>query len=241
MRDPEDENVDGGLPERRACGTGCGCVNTFTTKEAENDLRRYQKQGPDGTTRTLIDAIRAEGIQGASLIDVGGGIGAIPLELLAAGIGSAQSVDASEAYVAVARAEAERRGFGERTSYRLGAFEDLADEIEPADIVTLDRVVCCDPDLPALLGAVAGRSRRIVGLVYPRVTWWNKVAARGIAAFGWLTRDSTRWHLHPVEDIDGLLRGEGFERRDVDRTFLWQVALYVRPAPIAPSAAATRA
>jgi len=216
------------MPERNTCT--CGCPNTFSTKEAEGDLKRYIKQGPDRTTRALIDAIVAEGIDGATLLDIGGGVGAIPLELLAAGAASATAVDATEAYVAVARGEAERRGYGDRTSARAGDFVDLAPEIEPADVVTLDRVVCCDPNLLGLLGPAAERAKRMVGLVYPRDAWWNRVAARVITAFGWLTRDSTRWHLHPTSEIDAILRGAGFGRREIDRTLIWQVVLYVRTA-----------
>jgi hypothetical protein len=207
----------------------CGCVNTFSTKDAEGDLRRYRKQGPDGTTRALIEAIRAEGIEGASLLDIGGGIGAIQLELLAAGLGRSWSVDASQAYVAVAREEATRRGFAERASHRYGTLADVQAEVDAADVVTLDRVVCCSSDLPALLGTAVDRARRMVGLVYPRPTWWNRVAARVMNAFGWITRDPTRWHLHPEEEIRDILRRAGFERREIDRSFIWQVALYVRP------------
>ncbi|HET9852185.1 MAG TPA: methyltransferase domain-containing protein [Candidatus Limnocylindrales bacterium] len=206
-------------------------MNTFSTKDADDDLRRYKKQGPDATTRALIDAIRAEGIEGASLLDIGGGIGAIQLELLAAGLGRSWSVDASEAYVAVARDEAARREYTDRASHRFGTLADVQADLEPADVVTLDRVVCCSSDLPALLGTAVDRARRMVGLVYPRPTWWNRVAARVINAFGWLTRDPTRWHLHPEEEIREILRRAGFERRDIDRTFIWQVALYVRPTP----------
>ncbi len=216
------------MPERDSCT--CGCPNTFSTKDAEGDLKRYLKQGPDGTTRTLIDAIVAEGIDGATLLDIGGGVGAIPLELLAAGAASATAVDATEAYVGVARGEAERRGYGDRTSARAGDFVDLASEIEPADVVTLDRVVCCDPNLLGLLGPAAECAKRMVGLVYPRDAWWNRVAARVITAFGWLTRDTTRWHLHPTSEIDAILRGAGFGRREIDRTLIWQVVLYVRTA-----------
>lgn len=215
------------MPEERC---RCGCVNTFATKDAEDDLRRYRKQGPDATTRALIEAIRAEGIEGASLLDIGGGIGAIQLELLAAGLGRSTSVDASQAYVAVARDEAVSRGYGDRTSHRFGTLADVQAAVEAADVVTLDRVVCCTSDLPALLGTAVDRARRMVGLVYPRPTWWNRVAARVINAFGWLTRDPTRWQLHPEAEIRGILRRAGFERREVDRTFVWQVALYVRRA-----------
>ena len=89
------------------------------------------------------------------MLDIGGGIGAIQLELLAAGASRAQAVDASEAYVETARAEAERRGYGDQTTARVGDFVELAPSIEPADVVTLDRVVCCYPDVDALLGAAA--------------------------------------------------------------------------------------
>ncbi|HXG25281.1 MAG TPA: methyltransferase domain-containing protein [Candidatus Binatia bacterium] len=208
----------------------CGTVNTFSSKEAENDLKRFREHGAEGVTRSLIEAIKAEGVAGATLLDVGGGVGAIQLELLAAGLARAESVDATEAYVEAARREAARRGFADRTFHRFGTLVDLAATVAPADIVTLDKVVCCDPNVSALLGAVAAKARRVVGLIYPRVTWWNRIAARALAAWGWIARDSTRWHLHADAQVDGLLRAAGFERRDVDRTLIWQVALYVRPA-----------
>jgi hypothetical protein len=71
----------------------------------------------------------------------------------------------------------------------------------------------------------------MVGLVYPRETWWNRIAARLLAAWGWVSRDPTRWYLHPTSQIDAILRAAGFERRDVDRSFIWQVVLYVKAAP----------
>jgi SAM-dependent methyltransferase len=204
------------------------CPNTFSTRDAEGDLKRYREKGPDKTTRALIDALVAAGVDGASLLDIGGGIGAIQLELLAAGAAKAESVDASEAYVEVARAEAERRGYGARTAARVGDFVTLAPEIGPADVVTLDRVVCCYPDLAALLGAAAGHARRCVGLVYPRDDWWNRVAARAIAAFGWLTRDPTRWYLHRPGEVDEILLAAGYRRREITRDLIWQVAVYER-------------
>ena len=215
------------MPDPEPCSCG---VNTFSTKAAEDDLRSYRRNGAGRATRSLIDAIRGQGIEGASLLDVGGGVGAIQLELLEAGLATAESVDASEGYVAVARAEAARRGLADRTSHRLGTLSELADAVGPADVVTLDKVVCCNADLPLLLGDVVLRARRMIGLVYPRDRWWNGIAAAALAAWGRLTRDSTRWYLHPEAEVDGILRSAGFERRDVDRTFIWQVALYVRPA-----------
>lgn len=206
----------------------CGCVNTFSSKSADDDLRRYREKGADGTTRTLVRAIRDRGIEGGTLLDVGGGVGVIQWELLAGGVSDVQSVDATEAYVDAVRREAERRGLADRVTARLGTLESVADSVAPADIVTLDRVLCCDPDVNALLGAVSARARRIVGLVYPRDTWWNRVAARAMDAWGWITRDPMRWHLHAEGTIDALLRSAGFEQRFSDRTLIWNVHVYER-------------
>ena len=214
------------MPDRPTCD--CCAPNVFSRKEAENDLKRYRAKGPESSTRALIDAIRARGVEGATLLDIGAGIGAIQLGLLEAGLARAESVDATEAYVETARAEAERRGYGDRVAGRVGDFVAVAPEIDAADFVTLDKVVCCYRDMPALLGRAAERANRAIGLVYPREAWWNRVAARAIAAWGWLTRDPTRWILHPVADIDALLGRAGFERQEVRRELLWHIALYTR-------------
>lgn len=208
----------------------CGCPNVFSSREAEADLKRYRREGPTSSTKALVDALVAEGVEGATLLDIGGGIGSISFELLAAGVARAESVDATEAYVAAAAGEAERRGVADRLTTRLGNFVAIASEIEPADVVTLDKVVCCFSDMPALLGRAGERAQRIVGLVYPRDRWWNGVLARVFSAWGWLTRDPTRWYVHRTADIDRVLRAAGFEPHDVARELIWQVVLYRRPA-----------
>jgi magnesium-protoporphyrin O-methyltransferase len=216
------------MTDRPPCD--CGCANVFGTREAEGDLKRYRRNGADSTTRSLIEAILAEGIEGATLLDIGGGIGAIAFELLEAGAVSAESVDATEPYVTVSRQEAERRGLGDRVTGRVGDFVALAPDIEPADIVTLDKVVCCYPDMPTLLGRASERAMRMVGLVYPREIWWNRVAARVIDAWGWLTRNPLPWYLYRTDDIDRALAAAGFERHDVSRDLIWNVVLYRRSA-----------
>jgi precorrin-6B methylase 2 len=212
------------MTDRPTCD--CGCANVFGTREAEGDLKRYRRNGPDSTTKALIEAVVAEGIEGATLLDIGGGIGAIAFELLDAGAASVQSIDATDAYIAVERQEAARRGVADRVTARVGDFVALAPDIDPADVVTLDKVVCCYVDMPALLERAAERAGRMVGLVFPRATWWNHVAARLIDAWSWLTRSPVRWRLHPPADIDRLLVGAGFERHDISRDFIWQVVLY---------------
>jgi SAM-dependent methyltransferase len=210
----------------------CDCSgegNVFNERTAEDDLRAYLRDGPDRATRDLIEAISAEGVSEATLLDIGGGVGAIQLELLAVGAASADSVEISPAYLAVARRVAERRGLADRIVQRQGDFVELASIVPPADVVTLARVVCCYPVMPVLLGRSAEHARRMLGLVYPRDAWWTRIGARLANVWFRLTRDALRIHVHSEREMDRLVRAAGFERRVLRRRAFWQVALYVRP------------
>ena len=211
---------------------GCDCSgqgNVFDERTAQDDLRRYLRDGPDRTTNVLLEAIRAEGIDDATVLDIGGGIGAVPFELLAAGAARADAVEVSEAYVAVARREAERRGLADRIAYRHGDFVVLAPTLPSADVVTLVRAVCCYGAMPALVGRSVEHTRRMLGLVYPRDSWWTRIGARLMNTWFRLTRDALRIHIHSEREMDRLVRAAGFERRLLRRRPVWQVALYVRP------------
>jgi hypothetical protein len=200
----------------------------FNEGMARRELEAYRRKGVSGPTRRLIAALLAEGVEGATLLDIGGGIGVIQHELLAAGAARSLDVDASRAYLAAARDEAERRGFDERVAYRYGDFVALADEVEPADIVTLDRVICCYGDMPALVGRSADRARRLYGLVNPVDRWWTRLGARLVNAGMALFRQSFRFHIHASIAVDGLLRARGFERQRFHQGRIWQTALYRR-------------
>lgn len=225
------------MPTNCCCGVDYDAL--FDDKMASRDLADYRRKGVTGQTRRLVQAVKATGVEGATLLDIGGGIGAIQLELLAAGASRSTDVDASRAFIATARAEAERRGFGQRTAYHHGDFVALAAEVPPAEVVTLDRVVCCYADMPALVTASAEHARRLYGLIYPVDRWWIRAGATvGNLALR-LFRQSFRFHVHRTGAVDALVRAMGFERRLAERGLLWQVALYRRimPAPPAVSAA----
>lgn len=133
----------------------------YDEKLAAKDLRRYRTKGPQPWTRALIDAIKAEGVEGASLLDIGGGIGAIHHELLDAGVAHATCVEASTAYLEAARSETERRGTTSRITFKVGDFVELAGSVPPADIVTLDRVVNSYPEAHRLVEVSADHARRL--------------------------------------------------------------------------------
>lgn len=205
-----------------------GIEEHFDTDAGTRKLRAYLHNGPDRTTRLLVDALRAEGVGDATLLDIGGGIGAIQLELLASGLRSATDVDAASGYLAVAREEAARRGYDGRVTYRHGDFVTLADDLEPADIVTLDRVICCYHDMPALVGASIARARRLYGVVYPRDDWWVRLSFAAENAGQRIRRSQFRAFVHPTQAVDGMIRDAGFERRFFHRGAVWQVIVYGR-------------
>ncbi|HUF28483.1 MAG TPA: class I SAM-dependent methyltransferase [Gemmatimonadaceae bacterium] len=205
-----------------------GIERQFDRKTAERDLRRFRRRGALRTTRLLIDMLRAPGVEGATLLDVGGGIGAIHHLLLDAGAREVVHVDVSPAYLEAARSEAARRGHIERARFIHADFVAAADELSGADIVTLDRVICCYPDMEPLVGLAADKACRVIGAVYPRETWWMRVGLGLANLMMRLQRSPFRVYLHSPTAIDAVLRQRGFEPRSVRRTIGWHVEVYAR-------------
>ncbi len=210
------------------CLQCCGFDDQFNEKMAAKQLRSYHKKGACKSTQMLIDAIAEHDTTNATLLDIGGGIGIIQHELLKAGAANSNSIDGSKAYLQIAEQEAKRQGNQDNTQFQLGDFVDMADEIQSADIVTLDRVVCCYPDMHALVSLSAEKAHRIYGLVYPRDNWLMKGAGPTINLINRLRRIAFRFYPHKPEDIDQAVLDKGFKIYSVKRTLIWQIVLYTR-------------
>jgi SAM-dependent methyltransferase len=217
------------------CGDGTpSCERVFDRKTADHDVRDLRRKGAPWATRELIEEL-ASGLDlaGATVLDVGAGVGAVHLALLARGAASAVDVDGSGAYVAVAREEAERAGLADRVRHVHGDLTLVAPTLEPADLVALDRVVCCYGDVASLLTAASTLARRRLGLVYPRDRWWiragtaigNSVMFRRSAGY--------RMRVHRVTAIVALLEAAGFARVAGRDGRLWRVETWQRVGPFA--------
>jgi magnesium-protoporphyrin O-methyltransferase len=216
--------------DQPACGPGCACTigNEFGEREARSDLRSYRRHGPNRTTRWLIDGLGAGGVAGMTVLDIGAGVGAVHQQLLADGAARAIDVDGSPAYVEVAREEAARRGTADRIRYEVGDFVALAPSVDTADLVALDRAVCCYPDMAALVGLSVARARRRYGLVYPRDTWWIRAAGSVINGLSRLTGRRVRAYVHRTADVEAILGRAGFAPAFRRHTLFWQVAVFER-------------
>jgi magnesium-protoporphyrin O-methyltransferase len=203
----------------------------FDTKYAEDDLKRYQKKGPSRSTRLLLNALHQLGpISGQTLLDIGGGIGVIPFELFKSGLKHATGVDASRAFLQVAQREAERRGLTAQMTFQFGNFVEHAAALENADLVTLDRVICCYPDMHALVSVAASRAQRAFAWVSPVDSAWMRFAARGWNFAQRVRRDPFRFFVHPDLAIHQLLRERGFAPSTRQTAGVWQVNVWSIPA-----------
>lgn len=210
------------------CAHCCDAERLFNDRRAKRELRKYRRKGPDKSTRLLLDGLLGSETAGSTLLDIGGGIGAIQHASAQAGAAAITGADASEAYVEACRGEARRQGYGDRADYRVGDFLELADSLPDADVVTLDRVVCCYPDMPRLVGASAAKAGRLYGLVFPRRRWPVRAVIALLNLGEALKRTTFRVFVHDPDEIDAAVRAAGFERAHEARTFVWQVAVYSR-------------
>jgi hypothetical protein len=211
------------------CNQCCGIEKIFNAKMAARELKSYRKKGPDGGTRLLIEALKTAHVEGLTLLDVGGGVGVIQHELFKAGISAATDVDASAAYLQAAREECERQGNLAHTTFHHGNFIDSAPELAPADIVTLDRVICCYPDMEALVELSSARARKYYAVVFPRDGWLLRLAARVGNLFLRLQRNPFRTFIHPTSAVESIVEMKGFQRHYFGVSgLIWQVIVYAR-------------
>jgi len=210
----------------------CNCCeitdNQFNEDSAKSDIKEYRKRGPAKQTQLILDAVRSLKLKDVELLDIGGGVGAIHHELLKDVASKAMHVDASSAYLKEAQEESAKQGNAERVQFLHADFTEAAKDIPQADVVTLDRVVCCYPDYRKLLTNVSEHSRKAIALTYPRETWYLKFGM-GMANFiQRLRHDPFRIFIHPIRAIDELLNRQGFQRISMKRLLIWEMALYQR-------------
>jgi magnesium-protoporphyrin O-methyltransferase len=202
----------------------------FDAGHAEQRLRDFQRHGPRGSTRRLIDGLASGGVEGLTVLDIGAGVGAVHQTLLAVGASTATDVDASAPYLAVAREEAERRGTADRVTYLRGDAVRLAPELPEADLVALDRVVCCYPDMDALVRVAADHARRRLGIVLPRDVALIRAAIAIANRWNALVGNPFRAYVHRTDAVLAIATSGGLELVDLYRGGFWQTLVFERPA-----------
>ena len=212
------------------CCTPKGYRRIFSEKNARAEATRYRRSGLDGTSKRIFDVIRARGVEGKTLLEVGGGIGAIEIELLKAGVARAVNVELTPTYEAAAGELLVEAGLSDRVERIVMDFAEAGNLVDAADVVVMNRVICCYPDMPKLAVAAAERARDVLVMSFPNDRWWTRLGLT-LVNFGFgVIRMQFRVFLHPPNLILAAVERQGFSTRLNQRGLLWQVAALERTA-----------
>lgn len=210
------------------CCSRQGYDEFFTEKIARRDARSYRRRGLDANARRIVGFLARRSIEGATVLDVGGGNGALGLELLKAGASRAVTVELSSAYDATASQLAREAGREDRIERRVLDFADAADELPDADIVVMHRVVCCYPEGEALVAAAAGSASRLFAFSFPRRTWWTRLGAVLVNVVLRLRRMEYRSFIHRPSQLVAAAERHGLRLTYEHEGSLWRIVGFER-------------
>jgi len=212
------------------CCTPKGYTQIFSEKSAAGEAKRYRRKGLDRTSRRIFDVIKERDVEGKTLLEVGGGIGAIEIELLKTGMARGINVELTPTYEAAAGELLVEAGLADRVERKLMDFAEAGSSVDAADVVVMNRVICCYPDMPKLAGAAAEHAKSVLVMSFPNRRWWTRVGLT-VANFGFrVIRLQFRVFLHPPELIEAAVQQHGFRTRFNERGLLWQVNAFERIA-----------
>ncbi len=203
----------------------CGADKLFDAKTAKKQYKSYLKNGPSRVTKKLIGQLEKISI-GESLLDVGGGIGAIQWWFLNHGGKQTFAVDASSGYLQLAQEHAAKNNFKENAHFIMGDFTDKGEELPIVNHVTLDKVICCYPDFEAILMLACSKANQTVSLSYPM----DGIIANIVRGLGVLliklSGNPFKPYIHRVASVRALFVENGFELKEGALSFPWHVETY---------------
>jgi 2-polyprenyl-3-methyl-5-hydroxy-6-metoxy-1,4-benzoquinol methylase len=206
------------------CCNARGCDRFFNEKFARRMARRYRKRGLDTASRRMVAFLEQRGLEGVTVLEVGGGVGEIQIELLERGAARTVNLELSPGYDAEAGRLLRERGLEGRAERRLQDIAVEPESVEPADVVVLHRVVCCYPDYERLLGAAAGHSRHAVVFSYPPRNVLSRAWVGAANLVLRIMRREYRVFAHPPRAMLEVLERRGLQKTYARQSLVWQVA-----------------
>lgn len=213
------------------CCSPVGYRRIFSEKRARAEARRFRNKGVDATSRRIVDLLLKGGAKGRTVLEIGGGIGAIQIELLRAGANHAVSVELTPTYEEAASQLLQEAGLLDRVERKVLDFVAAGAEVEAADIVVMNRVICCYPDMPRLVGAAADHRLGVLVMSFPKKTSWTR-ALLSIGNFGLrVTKREFQVFLHSPDEIRYTAEVHGLRALATQRGLFWEIAAWERPSP----------
>jgi 2-polyprenyl-3-methyl-5-hydroxy-6-metoxy-1,4-benzoquinol methylase len=214
-----------GMP---SCCNAHGCDGFFTPRVAWRAAERYRKKGVDKTAHRMLAFLEGRGIEGATVLEIGGGVGEVQIELLKRGAARSLNLELSPAYDEEAMRLVREAGLEGRAERRLHDIAVNQGDVEPADVVVLHRVVCCYPDYERLLGAAADHARHLLVFSYPPRNVLSRLLLGAQNLLFRLRRKEFRTFAHPPERMIGVVKERGFVLAYTHQPVVWQIAGFER-------------
>jgi magnesium-protoporphyrin O-methyltransferase len=207
-----------------SCCNPRGCDAFFNRRFARRKAARYRKRGLDESARLMVEFLEQRGIDGATVLEIGGGLGEIQIELLRDGAVHALNLELSPAYDQEAAELLREAGFEGKVERRITDIAVDPDALEPADVVVLNRVVCCYPDYERLLSAAANHTRRLLVFSYPPRNSISRliVAIQNLSSR--LLGREFRTFAHPPAAMLAVLQQHGLRPTFAHHGRIWQIA-----------------
>ncbi|HUZ89817.1 MAG TPA: methyltransferase domain-containing protein [Candidatus Acidoferrales bacterium] len=218
------------------CCTPRGYRRLFNEKGALAAAKRYRAKGLDAVSQRIVGLLLEGGVAGKTVLEIGGGIGAIQVELLRAGASRAVSIELTPTYEQAAADLLRERGLADRVERRVVDFVEASDEVDSADIVIMNRVICCYPDMPKLAGAAADRTGARLVMSFPNWRWWTRLMLGAGNVLLRATRREFQVFLHRPEAIRRTAGRHGLQVLKDRVGLFWETVEFERP-PLRPPAA----
>jgi SAM-dependent methyltransferase len=201
---------------------------------ASANAARVRKGRAASIVRAMLAQLNAAGLEGRSLLDVGCGAGDLALAALERGATRVTGIDLGTGAIATARALAEERGLVDRARFEVG--DGSTASLPRADVVVLNRVVCCYRDATALVDNALSVAGYVLALSAPadrgfvgRLNRCLVVMGNGWYALRPRKFRGFRTFVHDLGAIEERVRAAGFAPRYRGRHRLaWDIVVYER-------------
>jgi magnesium-protoporphyrin O-methyltransferase len=214
-------------PHSRSAGR---CFSFF----ARSYRRRFERRGFEASQQHLLAGLAQVGIGAKTMLEIGAGVGHLHQTLLERGAAMAVGVDLAPAMIEQARHWARDRGLADRVDYICGDFMALGEQIQPAQVTILDKVVCCYPDAEGLVHRSLDVTTEVYALSYPRDRWFTRGGVAVAAVVFRMLGSAFRPYLHHPATLERWITEAGFTKCFEASTAIWLTQVYRRsPAPLA--------
>lgn len=184
---------------------------------------------PSDVSQRLYEELEQLGFAGRSMLEIGCGYGRMLVGALLGGATRATGVELDPDALEKARERVDAAGVGERCELVEGDGAEL--ELQPHDLVVLDRVVCCYPAGEWLAERSAALTGTTFAMTVPESRGLRGAWNRLLHPVGDLLdrlRGEDRVYLHDVRRIEAGLIAAGFRLYRGEWLGKWYIGIYLR-------------